>query len=369
MKLFGFLCSDLPNFINVSKGSPFVVEKWATSKKDHFWEEYVNSSDFEEISCCPACGGPLAPFTETETMEGERGLATGYCPRDGLVVITRLKSSEWYNAHYQKNWLSRDPRTLHLTREKDDVITTPFLTIDPMLKEKSKVLDIGCGAGFRLKAFQDAGYTVIGVEPSQIEAHRARQILDTDIHNQTAEQFFMKNTEKFDVIYFFNVLDFLSNPFHVLENALNALNEGGLLYFRTGALFQRDLYQVAHFAPIRVHFSWLAVRQFFMNRNCQVKRLSNNGIEVLAKKVPDIAPLEIDENDEPVLIIKNYLSKQLGTSKLTFRKRFKRSYSKFNRKWIVRYGGERHDIKSDELNEILPIRFIHKKEKLPILLK
>ena len=369
MKLSFFLSPKLPKILNAASGSPFIVEKFTTSKKDHCWEEYFDPSDFEENTQCPACGGTLEPFTQTEKLDGERGLATGYCPRDGLVVSTRLKSRKWFEAHFQKNWLKRDPRILNLTRDKDDVIMEPFLTIEPMLKAKSKILDIGCGAGFRLKAFQDTGHKVIGVDPSQIEAHRAQKVLNTDIYNQTAEQFFIENNEKFDVIYFFNSLDFMSNPFDVIKRALNSLNEDALLYFKSGTLFQRDIYQVAHFAPIQAHLSWPALKQLLISHGYQVKRLSNNGIDVLAKRASNNSPKEVRENDGPTLLIREYILTQLRTSKLTFGKRVKRKNSKFNRKWCSSYCGERRDIKSDELNKILPIRFIHKKDKLPILLK
>ncbi len=43
----------------------------------------------------------------------------------------------------------------------------------------------------------------------------------------TAESYLANSKEKFDLIYFFNVLQFLENPYKVLELAINKLTENG----------------------------------------------------------------------------------------------------------------------------------------------
>lgn len=92
------------------------------------------------------------------------------------------------------------------------------------------LIDVGCGNGRLLELAQQAGWSVMGLDPSGdrngkrrtggIEIRQAAWPL-TDISGHSA-----------DAIVFLNVLDHLPDPFTALQAAWRVLRPGGILYLR-----------------------------------------------------------------------------------------------------------------------------------------
>jgi 2-polyprenyl-3-methyl-5-hydroxy-6-metoxy-1,4-benzoquinol methylase len=95
---------------------------------------------------------------------------------------------------------------------------------------KRHLIDVGCGNGRLLQLAQQAGWTVMGLDPSTdtdgqlqaagIEIRRASWPL-TDMSDHSA-----------DAIVFLNVLDHLPDPFTALQTAWRVLRPAGVLYVR-----------------------------------------------------------------------------------------------------------------------------------------
>jgi SAM-dependent methyltransferase len=62
-----------------------------------------------------------------------------------------------------------------------------------------KFLEVGCGCGFALGVFRDAGMEVLGIDPSEYMARRARQQLDLDCLVDTVEDY-DGDSEHFDLV-------------------------------------------------------------------------------------------------------------------------------------------------------------------------
>lgn len=84
------------------------------------------------------------------------------------------------------------------------------------------LLDVGCGVGYFLKYLQDAGVKCKGLEvtPSHLEFCR-QQGLKVASHELAEE------SDTYDVITMFDVLEHLSNPVEVFKQAAAVLNTGG----------------------------------------------------------------------------------------------------------------------------------------------
>jgi len=92
-----------------------------------------------------------------------------------------------------------------------------------------KILDIGSGPGFFLKAGKDRGWDVTGVEPGKLAYEYSKHDLRLNVINE----FFCRETYKsygqFNVIHLNNVLEHIINPLDMLEMAKSILLPNGII--------------------------------------------------------------------------------------------------------------------------------------------
>lgn len=94
---------------------------------------------------------------------------------------------------------------------------------------KGSLLEIGCGNGFFLEEALKQGYaTVRGIEPSLAASEKARPEIRPSI---TPSPFRPRifNSEQFDVICLFQVLDHIPEPATFVEECFKILKRGGLV--------------------------------------------------------------------------------------------------------------------------------------------
>ena len=88
-----------------------------------------------------------------------------------------------------------------------------------------RVLDVGCAAGFILKAFDDAGWECYGVEPNDTMASYGRKELKLDIRTGGMETF--SADQKFDLINLIEVIGSLYDLDKAMENVSALCKQGG----------------------------------------------------------------------------------------------------------------------------------------------
>jgi SAM-dependent methyltransferase len=103
----------------------------------------------------------------------------------------------------------------------------------PYLRENSRVLDLGCGAGFFLdrvrRAFPSAG--VAGIEPDPMMAGFCQEKLRLDVHQEFLETFLPPH--KFDVITAFHFIEHLFDLPAFVEFLQKNLVPDGLVIIET----------------------------------------------------------------------------------------------------------------------------------------
>jgi len=93
----------------------------------------------------------------------------------------------------------------------------------------SRLLDVGCAGGAFLVAARDAGYDVVGVEPSHWMAAFGRRTYGLDIRDKIlTEGMFPEHS--FDVITLWDVIEHLPDPRATLELIRSLLKPGGYLF-------------------------------------------------------------------------------------------------------------------------------------------
>jgi len=103
--------------------------------------------------------------------------------------------------------------------------------IEKIKRNKGKILDIGCGAGFFLKAAKDKGWYEFGVELSKWAYNYCKKE-GLNVYNTSIEDAkFPKNF--FDVITLWDVIEHIENPTVLLENVNALLKKDGILVLNT----------------------------------------------------------------------------------------------------------------------------------------
>lgn len=113
------------------------------------------------------------------------------------------------------------------------LIKTYFGVIEEIkndLPNNPKVLEVGCGNGFFIKALMDLGLTksVFGIEPS------SRMVLEADhsLKNKIKVSIFKSNLypkSSFDLICCFHTLDHMADPNEFIKGAFSMIKNGGYI--------------------------------------------------------------------------------------------------------------------------------------------
>jgi len=90
-----------------------------------------------------------------------------------------------------------------------------------------EVLDVGCAAGFTLKAFENAGWQCCGVEPNDTVASYGRKELKLDIRTGGMETF--DAGQKFDLINLIQVIGHFYDLDKAMENVRDLSKPGGFV--------------------------------------------------------------------------------------------------------------------------------------------
>lgn len=122
-------------------------------------------------------------------------------------------------------------------------------------KGHGRLLDIGCSAGFFLRAARDKGWETAGVELSNDTADiaRTRYGLDVVTGRLTDGTFAPRS---FDVITMWDVIEHLENPCETLKMVRKILKDDGILAVTTpniDGLFPRISFKVARFTGYWPH--------------------------------------------------------------------------------------------------------------------
>ncbi len=102
-----------------------------------------------------------------------------------------------------------------------------FTRIISKYTKPGRVLDVGCAAGFILKAFKDAGWESYGVEPNDTMAAYGRKELGLDIRTGGMETF--NSDQKFDLINLIEVIGSLYDLDKAMKNVSDLCKQGGLV--------------------------------------------------------------------------------------------------------------------------------------------
>ena len=334
------------------------VESWKSAENDHCWLDQSNAEDYIEDSICYGCGSPMEVIAEVLNSHGDVGLVTGLCPCCGYVKRTRNLPYQCYSKHFSENCLKRRPN--------EHVVENRYLfdKLVPFFSNKGRVLDVGCGLGTRLIPFKNAGYDVYGVEPSENRSSKASKNLG-NIQTATAETYLEDCPYSFDLIYFFDVLQFIQNPFKLLSMAAEKLNDQGLIYIHVGTFYlDNNFCQFSHLGVLQSFLSLYSMRKLIYDLNMEIVLYSERPFELVVRK--GIGEQKAQKKTERAQKLTKsevwkFAQKTLKMYQLMILSKAKLKLNFKGREVAIRTEGP--------LDKSLPILFVHNTSNLPILLK
>lgn len=186
------------------------------------------------LPCCPVCDG-----TRSRPKYEKFNLRLVECVDCGLVFTNpRLNPEEiWLRYSPDYFWKEYMPAlgvtngTFDLARF--DARHAPMLRhIARYRPSGGRLLEIGAGAGFFLKAAERAGWSVAGIEISSEGVEFATTKLDLDVRRESVETLSFE-PGSFDVVVMFDVIEHLLDPRVALEHVKRVLRPGGVLVVST----------------------------------------------------------------------------------------------------------------------------------------
>ena len=185
-------------------------------------------------SICPLCGSRKARIKHEALIKdlvklykrlvgsvikkelAQEGKLTLYvCDNCDLMYFSPLiaGSESFYEALQKNDWYYLEEKFEY------DVART-------YIKENDFVLEIGCGKGAFAKFISSPHFT--GLEFSENAIQMSRN-LGIDVRREPIEQHAQENSEKYDIVCAFQVLEHVPNVSEFLSHAVNCIKPGGLL--------------------------------------------------------------------------------------------------------------------------------------------
>jgi 2-polyprenyl-3-methyl-5-hydroxy-6-metoxy-1,4-benzoquinol methylase len=96
-----------------------------------------------------------------------------------------------------------------------------------------RVLDVGSGFGFFLRALAEAGYEPYGLEVSEYARDRAREYTTAPVVGQSAEQPFPFEADFFDAVTMLDVIEHIADYPTALAECKRTLRRGGRIFVIT----------------------------------------------------------------------------------------------------------------------------------------
>jgi 2-polyprenyl-6-hydroxyphenyl methylase / 3-demethylubiquinone-9 3-methyltransferase len=138
-------------------------------------------------------------------------------------------NNEFYETLGDK-WLTASDHPIALLRAENR-LRNPWIA--SKLPSSSKVLDMGCGAGFLTHELTNLGHEVTGVDLSEESLKIARQLDPKGNYIRADVTKVPLPAMSFDAVCAMDLLEHVENPQAVIQEAARLLKPGGLFFFHT----------------------------------------------------------------------------------------------------------------------------------------
>jgi SAM-dependent methyltransferase len=195
----------------------------------------IEQTDVEVIDLCPVCDCVDIKNLSTAIVNKVEYLQTSICSQCGFVFRNRRPSLNWFI----KNWSRRDETQ---KTERIDFVNED-IEIDRMNRYKKtgqflkkiikgrKLIDIGSGTGTGLKAYQDEGFEVVGLEPDPSRARVGVKKYGVNIVESTVGEYCHNSSkDKYDIATCLHSLEHFHSPLSIIKSIAKLVKSDGYIY-------------------------------------------------------------------------------------------------------------------------------------------
>ena len=234
----------------------------------------IGENDLVRINDCRACGSKnISLITELYLKDSLNFFSTCSC-NDCLYTFRSISPSfDWF----KKCWKQIEDENLEVFNPSiEEIRKKRYGEYKELLSghfSGKNVLDIGSAYGTGAKVFSDSGFVVSSIEPEANKAKYIEKKLGIPVVGGSIEEFVFKKNG-FDLVLMAHCLEHIDNPFPVIKQMKNIINEGGILYLEIPTLWN--------------HVTWtdalyLTHKSNFIESNI-TKLVHQSGFEILEEK-------------------------------------------------------------------------------------
>lgn len=147
-----------------------------------------------------------------------------WCKKCGLGWQYPLPTPEEVRRYYE----NYPTYNLHGESEKEIGFEKRIQKINSLMPGKGRMIDVGSGLGYFLKIAKAHRWTVYGIEPQESAANFCKNEFGIEVYKGFIETFDAESNS-FDVVTIWDVLEHVHNPLNFLHNCIRLLKPGGLM--------------------------------------------------------------------------------------------------------------------------------------------
>lgn len=179
---------------------------------------------------CPVCGGHDLKLTALSRRPTY--YSCNDCGHNFIKLETNNQKEKFAEAQSQYYGEESILLDYGLSTFEDEIMRVRFGVLRKFLRQPSKVIEVGPGAGHVLKWLADSGLQVTAVEHSSILSKQLASRLNLSVINAEFETHDFGQAA-FDAFCSFHVIEHVSDPLVHLSKALEIVRPGGLAFVAT----------------------------------------------------------------------------------------------------------------------------------------